>query len=161
MGVRTLANNLDVSTDEAKELMSQYKRSHPKMVDYCHKLMGQAEELNYCETISGRRRPFEGKFTARSERVAVNTTIQGSAADLVKAATVDLAGAIVDQFGSKKDKPRLIHHVHDELIYECPIDQVETFKQMMKKSMTSCSFVDKFNVKFVVKIRDEKSWDKL
>ena len=68
---------------------------------------------------------------------------------------------IVEHFGSKKDKPRLIHHIHDELIYECPIDQVDAFKQMMKKSMTSCAFVNKFNVKFVVKIRDEKSWDKL
>ena len=120
----------------------------------------------------------------------VNTTIQGSAADLVKvglesfiflyidymsilyryrfeiydfshnqAVTVHLNQKIEQQFPNRK--PRLVHHIHDEIIYECPNELVQTFEKVMENSMTKCPFLEKFGVNFAVKIRNAKSWDKL
>ena len=161
MGSKTLATTIDVTIDEANALINRYKTTHPRMSNYCVRLMHDAERDGYCQSVSGRRRQLKGQFTRRVERVAVNTTIQGSAADLVKAATVDLDAVIASEFVDEP-KPRLIHHVHDELIYECPINKVDRFTNMMKQSMTSCDFAkEKFKVNFIVKIRTAKSWDKL
>ena len=162
MGSKTLASTINVTIEEAVALAKRYKTAHPKMTSYCLKLMHDAEQEGHCESVSGRRRPLKGQFTRRVERVAVNTTIQGSAADLVKAATVDLDWEIASQFDDEQPKPRLIHHIHDELIYECPIGEVDRFSKMMKHSMIRCDFAkEKFNVNFIVKIRTAKSWDKL
>ena len=162
MGVSTLAKNTGVTKEEAQSLMLRYKESHPKMSEYCVRVMGEAEVSGFCTTKSGRRRAFHRKeLNRKDERVSVNTTIQGSAADLVKAATVELHQRIQKNYVSDSLRPNLVHHIHDELVYECPKNSVDSFMKLMEDTMTGCDYTNNFTVKFKAKVRQAKSWDML
>ena len=132
-----LSRDLDIPRSESKEYIDKYLATYPDIKKYMADIIVSGKELGYVETILNRRRyipELESKnFNIRGfgERIALNTPIQGSAADIIKIAMVRVYDAL------KKDglKSRLILQVHDELIIEAAEDELDTIKQMVVKIM--------------------------
>ncbi len=126
-----------MSVDDAKKLISDYKRKFAGIGAFLDQCVQQAEELGYVTTILGRRRPIpQIKATnpnqrSLGERLAINSVVQGSAADLIKKAMVRLHQRI----GHEKLPARLLLQVHDELVLETPIDHVQETIQLVRDEM--------------------------
>ena len=132
-----LSRDLDIPRSESKEYIDKYLATYPDIKKYMADIIVSGKELGYVETILNRRRYIpelkSKNFNIRGfgERIALNTPIQGSAADIIKIAMVRVYDAL------KKDglKSRLILQVHDELIIEAAEDELDTIKQMVVKIM--------------------------
>lgn len=97
-------------------------------------------------------------FLGQAERQAVNTTIQGSAADIAKNAMVLIETHIQNRFKMSKNKPRLILHLHDEFLFEVPEKYANILVRILKNCMVNSVQLD---VPFPVKIKQGKSWGNL
>ncbi|MCL2092840.1 MAG: DNA polymerase I [Treponema sp.] len=132
-----LANELGISRGEASSFIEAYFRTYSGVRSYIDQLIKKTEERGYVSTILGRRRTIEGINSrnktekAAAERIAVNTPIQGSAADIVKTAMLNLDGALA----KAKSPAKLLLQVHDELILECPEDLAHKTAALMKDVM--------------------------
>ena len=152
MGVKKLSETINVSTKEAKEFIEKYFKSFPTVKDFIEKTKISARELGYVETLLKRRRFFNfaaanARTIAAYEREAVNTIFQGSAADIIKKAMIDIK--------SKLPKSKMILQIHDELIFE--IDNEEEameYKNIMEN-------VFKLKVPLKVGISFAKRWGEL
>ncbi|CAG5099051.1 Oidioi.mRNA.OKI2018_I69.XSR.g16204.t3.cds [Oikopleura dioica] len=113
MGNKTLGQQLGVTVEEAEKLSSEFLGSYPVMHAFLEQVNKNAESNLYTETLIGRRRSFEN-YSSRAARVAVNTKIQGSAADIVKMGTVKAARKIRETGIDAK----LVLQIHDELLFE-------------------------------------------
>jgi DNA polymerase-1 len=139
MGDFGLSESLGISRKEAKSYIESYFESYPNVGKFMDGIIADCVEKGYVETILGRRRSIPDitnkNFMIRSgaERIARNTPIQGSAADIIKLAMIKTYDAI----RSKKLKSRLILQVHDELILNVPKDELEEVKALLKDSMES------------------------
>jgi len=137
MGPFRLAREFGISMDEAKEFISSYFGVYPGIKKYIERTIAEAEEKGYVSTILNRRRYMPELRTAKgsdrqyAERAAINAPIQGSAADLIKIAMVRL-----DAFLAENDmRTKLLLQVHDELLLEAPLDEVDTVKEETKRIM--------------------------
>ncbi|MBC7333875.1 MAG: DNA polymerase I, partial [Actinobacteria bacterium] len=152
-----LGNRLSISEDEAKEYIKTYFERYPKVKKYIDYLIELAYKRGYTTTLFGRKRyiPELGSSNTRlrslGERLAVNTPIQGSAADIMKLATV----LLFDSLKSKSIDCNIILHVHDELVLELKEKDVEEVRKIVKKSMEDCI---KLKVKLKVDIKTGKNW---
>ncbi len=132
-----LSQRLDISRTEAKELIDGYFSTYKGVKEYMDFCAKQAREKGYVETIYGRKRYLpdinSGNAMVRglAERNAINAPIQGSAADIIKAAMI----AIHAQFKRQSLKSRMIIQVHDELVFEVFKPELETVKQLVKNAM--------------------------
>ena len=121
----------------AKELIDNYKDQYPKVFDFFDECIMEAKAKGYVETIKGRRRPIpeiESRIASMrqyAERTAINSVIQGSAADLIKIAMLDVAAAM----SRAKSPATLLLQVHDELVFECPKDAVDETTDLVRKAM--------------------------
>ncbi len=137
MGEFSLAQDLKISLKSAKEYMNDYLGSYPKVQKYMKDTVEFAKENGYVKTMFGRRRAIpeisSKNFQLRSfgERVALNTPIQGSAADIIKLAMV----AVYKSLKEKNLRSKLILQVHDELIIQAHKDEVEQVKELLKNEM--------------------------
>lgn len=137
MGPRRLAADTGVSVAEASVFIDKYFEGYPRIDTYIADSIRKAREHGYCETITGRRRPLPelsysgGRAAASAENIAVNTPIQGSAADLIKLAMIK----VEDGFRKAGLKSKMILQVHDELLFECPKDEIDAAVQIIKDSM--------------------------
>ena len=128
-----LAKDLDISRKEAKEYIDNYFNKFKLVRKYMDDIVEKGKEDGYVETILNRRRyvpELSAKnFNVRSfgERIAMNTPIQGSAADIIKLAMV----RVYNELKNRKFKSRLILTVHDELIIEVHRDEVEEVKNLV------------------------------
>lgn len=132
-----LARRLGVSNTQAEEIITGYKKRFAGITTFLQECIEQATRQGYVQTMLGRRRPIpeiESPIPARrafAERTAINSVVQGSAADLIKLAMVDLHAKL-----SPAASPcRMLLQIHDELVFECPADQAETAKQMIVSTM--------------------------
>lgn len=123
MGPQRLARETGVSMSEAKLFIEKYFDAFPGIKDYTQGLIKKARQLGYSESITGRRRPIIGigdsnrAVVARAENIAVNAPIQGSAADLIKLAMIE-----IDRRTQKEGLDLdMILQVHDELVFECAL----------------------------------------
>jgi DNA polymerase-1 len=136
-GAFGLAEELGIKRAEAKEIIARYNEQFNTLGDFTKKCVEKAREVEYSVTILGRRRKLpdinstNGMVKAFAERNAVNAPIQGSAADIIKVAMVNLAR----ELESGGWKSRMIMQVHDELVLDVPIDELETLKPLVKKCM--------------------------
>ncbi|MEM8874544.1 MAG: DNA polymerase I [Planctomycetota bacterium] len=127
----------DLSQKQAQETIDTYKQRFPKIFEFFDQCIADAKEHGYVETIKGRRRPIpeiESRIVSMrqyAERTAINSVIQGSAADLIKIAMVDLHAAMT----KAKSKSKLLLQVHDELVLECPKDVVEVEASLVCNAM--------------------------
>ncbi|MEO1077120.1 MAG: DNA polymerase, partial [Bacteroidota bacterium] len=138
-----LAQRMRIPVGEAQELIEQYNRSYPRVVEYLTELVAVAREKGYAETLRGRRR-YLPQITSRdhrdrsfAERVAVNMPIQGTQADMIKLAMV----AIHRRLKAEQLATRMILQVHDELVFEVPdgsgdhADEIETATALIREEM--------------------------
>lgn len=138
-GAFALAEQTGLSRSEAKQMIEAYYETYPKLKAYMAEQVKSAREIGYVETILGRKRHLKdinsGNFVVRAhaERNAVNAPIQGSAADVVKMAMIK----IQKELEKEKLRTKMLLQVHDELVFESPIDEVEVAKNIIKTEMES------------------------
>ena len=133
-----LARSVGISQQEARQFINDYFARYKSIRAFMDQLISKTQKQGYAETILGRRRPITGlnsrnhHVRSQAERLAVNTVIQGSAADLIKAAMVNIHRRI------KKTEPevKMILQIHDELVFELPQAQAERHAAWIKEEMT-------------------------
>ncbi|WP_312220416.1 DNA polymerase I [Streptococcus parasuis] len=134
-----LSNNLGISRKEAKNYIDTYFERFPGIKDYMETIVREARDKGYVETLYKRRRELPDinsrNFNVRNfaERTAINSPIQGSAADILKVAMINLDKALTDGGLST----RMLLQVHDEIVLEVPMAELETVKAMVKETMES------------------------
>jgi DNA polymerase-1 len=138
-GAFGLAENLGISRTEAKEIIDNYKKEFPNIQKYMDTQINNAKELGYVETLMGRKRWLRdinsSNFTVRgfAERNAINSPIQGSAADMIKLAMI----SIHEQMKKKNWESKMILQVHDELIFDAVENEVADLQKLIVSCMTS------------------------
>jgi DNA polymerase-1 len=136
-GAFGLAENLGVPRAEAKEIIDNYKKQFPNIQKYMDDTINFAKENGYVETLMGRKRWLRdinsANFTVRgfAERNAINSPIQGTAADMIKLAMIK----IHEEFIKKKFKSKMLLQVHDELVFDAHKDEIELIKPVILNCM--------------------------
>ena len=159
MSAFRLANDLGISRTQASQFIENYDRLYADITRFKAETIFKAEETRYVETIFGRRRQIMN-ITSRNkleksgaERMAVNTPVQGSAADIVKKAMIDVDAALRE----KNNSSRILLQVHDELICECP-DNPAVIKETVEIIRNKMENAVKLNVPLRVSVEYGKSW---
>ena len=156
-GAFALAEQTGLSRSEAKQMIEAYYETYPKLKEYMAEQVKRAREIGYVETILGRKRHLKdinsGNFVVRAhaERNAVNAPIQGSAADVVKIAMIK----IQKELEKEKLKTKMLLQVHDELVFESPIDEVEVATNIIKTEMENAI---ETQVPLLVEVGVGKNW---
>ena len=152
-----LSQRLKVPRKEAADLIETYFRLYPGVRDFMAKAIERAREKGYAETVLGRRRTLRDinsrNATARqgAERDAINTPIQGSAADLIKIAMVRIDRAIK----AERMRAKMVLQIHDELVFDCPKAEAERLKAIVRREMTTAY---DFGVPLDVGIGEGENW---
>ena len=152
-----LAQRLKVPRKEAADLIETYFRLYPKVKDFMEAAIAKAREKGYAETVLGRRRTLRDinsrNATARqaAERDAINTPIQGSAADLIKIAMVRTDRALK----AENLRAKMVLQIHDELVFDCPRSEAERLKEIVRREMTAAY---DFGVPLEVGIGEGADW---
>jgi len=134
-----LAVTLRIRRREAQAFIARYRQRFPKIEEFLQACIAQAKSNGYVQTIFGRRRRI-GEIDSRNpqrraaaERLAINSVVQGSAADLIKQAMINIAHRI-----HREDRPaRMLLQIHDELVFEVPQGSVDDQREMIVDEMTS------------------------
>ena len=132
-----LSNQTTLNRTEAKALIDAYYESYPKLREYMSDQVNFARENGYVATVLGRRRYLKdinsqnAIVRGAAERNAVNAPIQGSAADIIKLAMLQ----IHDRMQQEPFKAQMLLQVHDELVFECPKTELESLKKLIKTAM--------------------------
>jgi len=157
MSAFRLANELNISRTEAAAFIEAYFKTYAGVRDFIESLIKKTEETGYASTIMGRRR-FIPAINSRNktekaaaERIAVNTPIQGSAADIVKTAMLNLDKALT----AANSPAKLLLQVHDELILECPKEKAKETAALVKSEMENAV---KLKIPLRVSVETGKSW---
>ncbi|WP_117276700.1 DNA polymerase I [Streptococcus intermedius] len=134
-----LANNLGISRKEAKSYIDTYFERYPRIKNYMENVVREARDKGYVETLFHRRREIPDinsrNFNVRgfAERTAINSPIQGSAADILKIAMIRLDQALL----AGRFKSRMLLQVHDEIVLEVPANELTAIKTLVKEIMES------------------------
>ncbi|HEM6345263.1 TPA: DNA polymerase I [Streptococcus suis] len=152
-----LSNNLGITRKEAKEYIDTYFERFPGIKNYMETIVREARDKGYVETIYKRRRELpeinSRNFNVRNfaERTAINSPIQGSAADILKVAMINLDKAIEEAGLST----RMLLQVHDEIVLEVPKAELETVKKLVKETMESAIAL---SVPLIADENDGQTW---
>jgi DNA polymerase-1 len=139
-----LSENLEIPRDEAQEYIDTYLARFPMVQDFIERTIEQAKEDGYVTTLLGRRRPVpeirasNRQTRSLGERLAVNSVMQGTAADVIKVAMVNIHRRLQDEGRGS----RLVLQVHDELLVEAPDPEVSTVKELVRAEMCSAYPLD-------------------
>ena len=132
-----LSENLDISAYEGKQYIDKYLSLYPEVNKYMKDIVEKTRELGYVRTIFNRKREIDEikntNYLIRSmgDRMALNTPIQGSAADILKLAMIKIFNLLKE----KKLKTKMILQVHDELIFDVPNDELDIIEELVKDTM--------------------------
>ena len=152
-----LSVDLNISRKEAKEYIDNYLANYKLVKKYMEDIVKEGKDNGFVETILHRRRYIPElaakNFNIKSfgERIAMNTPIQGSAADIIKMAMIQ----VHNEIKKRNLKSRLILQVHDELIIESPRDEIEEVREMLKDLMENAI---KLDVPLIVDLEVGDSW---
>ncbi len=152
-----LSQDLNISRKESEAYIQQYFETYPDVKAFLDRQVKEAKEKGYVTTLFGRRRPIpelsSGNFMTRSfgERVAMNSPIQGTAADIIKIAMIHVWEAL----RQKELKSKLILQIHDELLIETYEDEVEEVKQLLADEMKNAAALA---VTLEVDLHTGKNW---
>ena len=153
----SLAEDIGVSRYEARDYIDNYLTNYRGVRAYMKKVVEDARAIGYTETLYGRKRYIpelkSSNFNIRSgaERIALNTPIQGTAADIIKLAMIRVEAALNEAF----PEARLLLQVHDELIVECPEAIAEQVAELVSREMQN---VAQLNVPLTAEAKFGKSW---
>ncbi len=156
-GAYGLSKQTGLSFQEAASFIKTYFERYPRVSDYIESCKESARKTGMSRTLTGRQRPIpeitnkNPSIRAMAERLAVNTPLQGTAADLIKIAMID----IEKLFEEKRFQGELILQIHDELVFELPDHEVSTVEPLVKEKMES---VLKLNIPLEVAIGVGKNW---
>jgi DNA polymerase-1 len=143
-GAFGLSQMLGISRPEAQRFIDDYKRRYPGIPRFMEECIRAAERDGEVRTMLGRRRPIpevrsaNRNLRAQGERLAINTVVQGSAADMIKVAMVRIHRRIRQE----RLELKLLIQVHDELVFECPRSQVEDFAELVRSEMAQALPLD-------------------
>lgn len=132
-----LSEALNISPKEAGSYINQYFDKHGGVKDYMENTIKAVQKTGYVTTLMGRKRPIpeinshNSNIRQQAERLAINTPIQGTAADLIKIAMINICNRLKE----KNLKTRMVLQIHDELLFEVPEDELETAKKLIKYDM--------------------------
>lgn len=152
-----LSNQTDLDRTEAKELIETYYATYPKLRAYMQEQVDFARENGYVETVLGRRRYLKDINSSNAvvrgaaERNAVNAPIQGSAADIIKLAMIN----IYKRFRESNYKSRMLLQVHDELVFDIHNDELDELKVVIKEEMENAY---KMSVPLDVEVGVGQNW---
>jgi DNA polymerase I-like protein with 3'-5' exonuclease and polymerase domains len=152
-----LATQLKMETSEAKEVINRYFARFPQVEDWIGSTLRDAYEKGFVETIGGFRRYVlelrSNNMMVRKagERIAVNSPIQGTAADIIKKAMIDIS----QKLNVESQKTKMILQVHDELVFEIPDKELKQFAEIVKKVMENAY---KLDVPLTVELKSGKNW---
>ncbi len=144
MGAFSLAKDLGISRSEAQQFIDHYFERYPAILKYLEEKKIEARENRYVTTLLGRRCAIpeidskNGAVRSYAERNAINYPIQGSAADIIKVAMVNIDRRLTEE----SFKTRMLLQVHDELVFEAPEDELERVKELIKVEMESAVELD-------------------
>jgi DNA polymerase-1 len=152
-----LSQRVGISKQEARKVIDDYFETYKGIRAYMDRIPEEAREKGYITSLFGRRRYFPGirdrNFAVRSraEREAINMPIQGTASDIVKIAMIDVFNAL------KKEglQTRMIMQVHDELLFETPVAEIEKASEIIKREMESAATL---NVPLIAEIGVGNDW---
>jgi len=137
MGPARLARETGLSMVEARQFIERYFAAFPRVRAWQESVLAQAREKGYAETLLGRRRPLpdvsssDGRARSGAENAAINTPVQGSAADIIKRAMIELHRRLA----SSGLEAHLLLQVHDELVLECPRSELEAVRALVVECM--------------------------
>jgi DNA polymerase-1 len=152
-----LSQRMRIPRSEAKELIDGYFKTYPAVRKYMDDCIDRAREKGYVETLFGRRRNLpdihsrNSMIRGNAERNAINTPIQGTAADIIKIAMVSLYHAFRDQGLSTE----MIIQVHDELNFNVPLKELDIVKNLVRESMENAV---KLSVPMEIDMNDGSNW---
>lgn len=152
-----LSRDLSISKKEAKEYIDEYFKTYKTLKSYLDSLISDAKENGYAKTMYGRRRPVpelaSGNFMQRQfgERIAMNSPLQGSAADIIKIAMINVS----QRLKNEKLKSKLILQIHDELLIETAVDEEKIIYEILKEEMENAA---KLLVPLEIDIHSGKDW---
>ncbi|MFC1533774.1 DNA polymerase I [Thermodesulfobacteriota bacterium] len=158
MGYRKLGDELGIDNKTAKEYIDSYYSRYEGVARYREYMVKTAMEKGYVTTLFSRRRYLpeikseNNRVRAEAERIAVNTPIQGTAADLIKKAMISIHKRLKNEGFSTK----MLLQVHDELLFEVPDDEIEIISPIIKKEMEE---VYRLEVPLKVDIKSGRNWD--
>ncbi|MBA7643533.1 DNA polymerase I [subsurface metagenome] len=147
----------DLSRQEAAQFISAYFEKYPKVQDYIETTKAQAREQGYVQTVMGRRRyipeikSINRQVSEAAERMAINMPVQGTSADIIKIASVNLHR----EMEKRGLRSKMILQVHDELVFEVPPEEVELMKQLVAEIMPQAL---KLSVPLKIDIKLGKNW---
>ena len=148
---------MSITTKEASEYIESYFETYPGVKQFLDRQVQQAKEQGYVTTMFGRKRPVpelsSSNYMQRSfgERVAMNSPIQGTAADIIKIAMVKVSESLHQQ----NLKSRLILQVHDELLVEAWEDEIAQVEAILKQEMEAAA---ELSVKLDIDMNEGKDW---
>ena len=152
-----LSQDLSISRNEAKEYIESYFKTYPGIKTYLDGIVADAKEKGYATTLFGRRRPVpelaSSNFMQRQfgERIAMNSPLQGTAADIIKIAMIN----VYKRIEKEELKSKLILQVHDELLIEVANGEEEAIKLILKEEMSNAASL---RVNLEVDINSGKDW---
>lgn len=153
----SLSKELGVDVHDAADFIKRYFEKYPKVKEFIDRTVAEAREKGYVKTLFGRKRRIpelsakNKNIQAAGERIAMNTPIQGTAADIMKKAMIDVWRALKEEgYGA-----RMIMQVHDELIFEVPKDEIEKVQKLIKEKMEGAY---KLKVPLIVDLAYGKNW---
>lgn len=152
-----LSQSLGISRKEAAEIIEAYFTQYPGIKEYMNQAIASAKEKGYVETLLKRKRFLRDILSANAtvrafaERNAINAPIQGSAADMIKIAMINIQKEIKD----RNLKGKMVMQVHDELVFDIPKNELEVFKGLIQKEMQEAI---KLSVPIIVEVGVGDNW---
>ena len=152
-----LENNYGISRKKAKQYIEEYLEQYQGIKEFMKNITDEAKERGYVETLFNRRRYIpelkSNNYMVRQfgARAAMNTPIQGTAADIMKIAMIK----VYKELKKRKLKSKIVLQVHDEMMIEAELNEKEEIKQIMKESMESAA---KLKVPLIAEISEATNW---
>ncbi len=152
-----LSRNLNIPPKDAKKLLDNYFKTYPKVKTFMDKQIKQARDDEYVTTLMGRKRKLKeinsknSLIRSNAEHNAINTPIQGSAADIIKLAMIK----IFNRIEKEKYKAKMLLQVHDELLFEVPEKEKEKVAEIIKYEMENAVEI---SVPLIVDLEYGKNW---
>jgi DNA polymerase-1 len=157
MGPQRLARETKVTMDEARRFIADYFDTYPQVRAWLDRTVEDARRTGYVTTLLGRRRSLpelqspDPMIQAAARNVAMNTPLQGTAADLIKLAMIRIDGRL----GRERFRSRMLVQIHDELLFEAPPDEIDRLRAMVVAEMTGAMALD---VPIVVDVGVGENW---